>query len=316
MTRARQARDRKFVLAREESLADGLQRMALGQLDLAIELLERQNGDDDERTIHETRKAIKRLRALLRLLRSEIGQPQFKSNNRALREINRRLAGARDAQVMLATLRALLEREEKQFRSRKPVRGLLARLQSAREDTLTQPTITGEGRDAIVGELLAVRALLAEIELQKRGFALLGDDLERIYRKGRRSMRTAKRTDDSEVMHEWRKHVKDLRYAAEMLTRESPGKDKDATRIGRVARQANRLGELLGQEHDLALLGECVEQHADLFVAHKRTRKRLRKLIDSRRRRLRRRALALGERLYRRKPRAFSRAVRKSFDRS
>ena len=49
--------------------------------------------------MHETRKALKRLRALVRLLREELGEQAFERENAALRDVARRLAGARDAEV-------------------------------------------------------------------------------------------------------------------------------------------------------------------------------------------------------------------------
>ena len=73
---------------------EGLRRVILGQLDLAIELLEapgevggsRTGGgaaDDPARsgahTVHETRKALKRLRALLALLRTEVGDQALRA---------------------------------------------------------------------------------------------------------------------------------------------------------------------------------------------------------------------------------------------
>jgi len=123
-------------------------------------------------------------------------------------------------------------------------------------------------------------------------------------------------------MHRWRKRVKDLRYAAVMLDRRDPegslhgrGHDHgDAAEIRRLARQADDLGELLGEEHDLALLA------ARLTATGKRgsgprlkvaggTRKALLKLIARRRRQLRSRALKRGKRLYGSKPGAFVRRV-------
>jgi CHAD domain-containing protein len=105
------------------------------------------------------------------------------------------------------------------------------------------------------------------------------------------------------TLHEWRKRVKDLRYVAEML-----GAHK-------VAKRADELGELLGEEHDLAVLAQRVRREAKAGRASgapgRRARKRLLKLIASRRRKLRKRALRDGERLYGRKPARFVRRVRK-----
>jgi hypothetical protein len=77
-----------------------------------------------------------------------------------------------------------------------------------------------------------------------------------------------------------------------------------------IARRADELGEVLGEEHDLALLAERIEERALLTRS---SRKALRKLIARRRRRLRRRALREGERLYARRPKRFVREVRAAY---
>ncbi|MGD0455226.1 MAG: CHAD domain-containing protein, partial [Solirubrobacteraceae bacterium] len=97
--RARQRQlERQLGLQPGESLSGGLRRMALGQADLAIELLEGGGGNGaspacapDEHAVHETRKALKRLRALLRLLEHELGKQAYARESAALRDIARQL---------------------------------------------------------------------------------------------------------------------------------------------------------------------------------------------------------------------------------
>jgi CHAD domain-containing protein len=109
-------------------------------------------------------------------------------------------------------------------------------------------------------------------------------------------------------MHAWRKRVKDLRYTAETLDRGG----KPCKPVRRVARRADRLGEMLGEEHDLALLEARVRERSRLFAGERKTRKRLLTLIASRRRKLRKHALREGERLYRRPPRRFVRRLKRA----
>src|SRR3984957_14663502 len=75
--KAQRKRARRFAQLPGEPLRRALQRIALGQLDLAIELLGDEGGRD-ARSIHETRKALKRLRALVRLLRDELGERRYR----------------------------------------------------------------------------------------------------------------------------------------------------------------------------------------------------------------------------------------------
>ena len=135
---------------------------------------------------------------------------------------------------------------------------------------------------------------------ERGGIELIEPGLKRCYGEGRRRYRRVARGKGEQVraMHEWRKRVKDLRYAAELLGRRP------------LARRADELGELLGEDHDLALLAERVRvrpkrsagEHARL---PRKTRKLLLKLIARRRRELHRRALRDGKPLYRRAPKRF-----------
>jgi hypothetical protein len=328
--------DHDLGMRRGEHLAAGMRRMALGQADLAIGLLERNAGGAlDERTVHETRKALKRLRALLRLLRDELGEETFARETGALSDLAARLAGARDAQVMLATMQALIDRYPRRLGHRRGVEKLLGRLAAQHErisrQTLAEPAVRLE----VLAGLRAFRARAGGWHLPDRHETrLIEPGLERIYRQGRSRNRRAAhgRRDGVVAMHEWRKRVKDLRYAAEMLQwrepsgnagdtkRKGKGKGKgnsgaDAKALRRLARRADELGELLGDDHDLAMLATMLretgnERGSGELRVGRGTRKTLLKLIARRRRELRKRALRRGERLYASSPRRFVRRVR------
>lgn len=328
--------ERDFALAPGERLGEGLRRIALGQVELAIELLGGQDGGFDEHAVHETRKALKRLRALLRLLRGELGEEAFARENAALRDVGALLAGARDSEVMLATLDALIARHPGKLSSRGAVSKLRARL--AREhEHMEQRTLGREAtRAAALAELHDFRTRALEWHhAEHDGSALIEPGLHRIYTQGRARYRRAAhaRGDRVHAMHEWRKRVKDLRYAAEMLQRSESqaagarrprrkkdrrGEARDADRLRRLARRADLLGETLGEDHDLALLAALLNT-AETSAGSTgqrmkpRSRKLLLKLIKRRRRALRKRALRVGEELYGPSPKRFLAGVRSDY---
>jgi hypothetical protein len=323
--RARQhQRERRLALWPGEPLAVGLRRMALAQADLAIELLDHgsgtaRGGPPGERAVHETRKALKRLRALLRLLAHELGEETYARESAALREIAGKLAGARDAAVMLSTLDELIQRHPRKLGRRRSVRELRRRLRAEHERMQRLALSDPADYAVVLGALLAFRRRVAAWSLSERAeLQLVEADLERIYRQGRaRHRRVARGKGDRTIAtHEWRKRVKDLRYAAEMLDRRSRGGGRapDA-RLRKLARRADELGELLGEEHDLAVFAERLragarhDQH-DSWHTGRGTRKQLLALIAERRRALRKRALWQGKRLYAEQPRRFTRGVR------
>ncbi len=304
---ARSRRERSASLLPREARAAGLQRIVVGQLELAIELLEGDGAGNDETTVHELRKLIKRVRAIVRLLREELGEKRFARENDALRGCAARVAGTRDAAVMVDTLDALLQREPR-LGTASGVGALRAQLVREREAAAAGGR-DAELRGAVAADLRAIRSRAATWELRERRGRperLLTAGVERVYEEGRGRMRRARRRGDLESMHAWRKRVKALRYVAETLDRGGAArKTKSGRRLRRVARRADRIGEMLGEEHDLALLARVVRERAVLFAGERKRRKLLLKAIARRRKRLRKRALREGERLYERKPKAF-----------
>ncbi len=325
--------DRDLGLLRDEQLADGMRRMALAQADLAMALLSGRHGGLEENAVHETRKALKRLRAILRMLRAELGEKTFARENAALRRIAARLSGARDAEVMMDTLDALIKRNPRELKRRPGVVKLRRRLR-AEKKRLERQTLTDEVmRAEVLAELRAFRGRVAAWQLPERpGTELVETGLGTIYRQGRRRYRRAARGkgDRTRALHEWRKRVKDLRHAAEALERrEAAGKKrgrrgrstsaaKNAAELRRLARRADRLGEMLGEDHDLAVLTELIAaargggRPREARIG-KRTQKLLLKLIERRRAELRRRALRAGKRVYKSGPSRFVRSVRRAY---
>jgi CHAD domain-containing protein len=358
LSRARSERERRRLREHElerrlgvlpgEPLGEALRRMALGQIDLALEQLgageagasgfgatgngakgngaPASNGASnapDERAVHETRKAIKRVRALLRLLHDELGERACAREHATLRTIAQRLSGARDAAVMLATLEDLIERQPRKLGRRGGVRKLRARLHAeherAREQALRDPAARAE----VLGELQALRWRVSAWRLpERKGIALVDADLERVYRQGRergRRLAHGKGVGGHKrviAFHRWRKRVKDLRYAAEMLDcvrPDAPGRSDGELR--RLARRADELAETLGEEHDLAIFAAHVRgagkrDRGQTWHTGRGTRARLLRAVAKRRRALRKLALRRGKRLYGERPGRFMRGVR------
>ncbi|HEX3910148.1 MAG TPA: CHAD domain-containing protein [Solirubrobacteraceae bacterium] len=329
--RERRARERHFAPLAQEDLGNGLQRMALGQLDVAIEALGGgARGSSPEQRVHEARKSLKRLRALMRLLRDELGEQVYERESALLRDTGRRLARARDAAVLLATLEGMIARDPDRLAARRGVLRLRARLQHERDGAAELALADSATQAGALADLRAMRVRVSTWRLDEQGgIEAIEPALERLYRKGRKRMRRAAKARGgrrrTRTMHEWRKRVKDLRYAAEMLDRSSAEQEAKATRKAksadlrfakRTAKCADDLGELLGEEHDLATLAARVRAEAKAGRASgapgRGTRKLLLKLIAKRRGKLRKRALQDGERLYGRKPKRFLRRMRKA----
>jgi CHAD domain-containing protein len=267
---------RAFRLKQGESLPDGFRRIARGRIDHAIDALE----DASEEGVHDARKDMKKLRALLRLVRGEA----FRAERACFRDVARELAGVRDADVMLATLADL---EERYGADVGPVR------QAVEAHRLRT---TGGGREqaarAATELLREARERVDGWPLEDDGFEALAGGLERTYRRGRRDWRTAAKDPSTENLHEWRKRVKDYWYHCLIL--EETWKPV----MKALADEAHELSDRLGDDHDLAVLLD--------FGAES-----LEPLIAERREELRREAFEYGARLYADKPKVWVRRIEK-----
>ena len=134
------------------------------------------------------------------------------------------------------------------------------------------------------------------------GFKLLGAGLAKTYERGREA--TQKAFDDPSVerFHEWRKRAKYLRYQLRLLRPAWPQLLKPARD------EVKDLGDLLGDDHDLAVL-ETVLTQAMSGSADQGRRDILRALMRQRSIQLRERTYWLGRRIHAEKPKAFRKRI-------
>ncbi|HEY8923332.1 MAG TPA: CHAD domain-containing protein [Polyangia bacterium] len=249
-------------------------------------------------TVHEVRKSLKRLRAMLRLLRDVLGEAEYRRENLALRDTARPLAEVRDAKVFIGTIEALARRRSPRGTVARQLahlrEGLVAHHRALAERVLG----TDRALEATATVLAAVGARAERWPLpQHRGWSLLKPGFERTYRRGRRAWTRARRKGTSEALHEWRKEVKYLLYQLQIVE-PAWGASERA-----LARRLDRLADLLGEDHDLAVVRTIV---SDPVVD---------RLISARRTALQRQAFALGGRVYQAPTAARLRSLRSGWKR-
>ena len=288
-----------YRLEPDETVRSGVLRCAAAQLDRAVTELTEGVEADPETAVHTARKAIKKERSLLRLTRGSIGDRRRGRENRALRHAARTLSAARDAEAMLATLDDLSTRYAGQLPERTfgAVREPLERRRDVQREQLAGSDLIAR----VAAELAGVRARLDDWELYDDGWGMLEVGLRRSYRDGRRAFHRAREHRSGADWHQWRKRVKDLWYQQRLLSAVA------GPVCAGQAKDAHRLADLLGDDHDLvvlrhALAGEASHAVADLDAVAG--------LIDHRQEELRRQALQLGGRVYAEKPKPFVRRMR------
>lgn len=271
-----------------------VRKAALNRLDKAIEALaapatERAEG------IHQARKRFKELRALLRLVRKPLGE-HFADGNRRLRDAGRRLAESRDATAMLESWEALARRNPPLFDS-EPFRRIHSRLQERAAPGGEAHGDLDEEVAQVVAELRALSEELQHWKLRGKGFALLAAGLRRTYAEGAQDLAAAEENGTAELLHEWRKRVKDHWYHCQLLAPCWPQALECRTE------QLKQLADALGDDHDLAVMTQLMQAEPELFGTPE-SRQELQACIADRRAQLKQHALRLGHRLYAESPKA------------
>jgi hypothetical protein len=282
-----------FRLHPHQPLAKQVRALLVQACDAALDALARRPPDD--RAVHEVRRCGKRSRALLRLVRDGLPRAVFERENRAWREVGRRLAGLRDSEVRAESV----ERLRRRYADLIPESTAAAvhhQLEPHRHRHLaTLPRATADLRRL----LEKTRRRQARLPLEAT-WDLLIDGHIATYRRARDRRHQARRRPSAARRHEWRKRVKDLRHQVHLLQVLWP-------EMMEVHDQAwDRLAEVLGLEHDLHVLARCVASLELPSVVRTQIRRSSRRWSTT----LVARAERLGGRLHAEEPRAMRARLR------
>jgi CHAD domain-containing protein len=268
-----------FRFKKSESPAKAVRRMCRERIGAALSGLRQ---GDRPGAIHGVRKEIKKLRAIFRLVRGEIGRGAYRKGAKALREAAGSLTAPRDARVMLKAFAKLAGRDTRRFAGIEKALGKNARQGARRfrkDDSLKRAGRLLRKTDRRMGHL----------KIKAAGWAAIEPGLKESYRRGREACRLARKQPSPENFHDWRQHVKDLWHYFCLLY---PAWSAEARAY---TGELELLATHLGEDHDLFLLQQFA---AERCVGLAGEVKVLNPLIESRQRQLRAAALELGSRLY------------------
>lgn len=289
-----------FRLKKTESAGEGLRRVAEEEIDESLELLHRMQGGSEE-SVHQLRKNLKRIRALVRLARDAVGERVYKRDNATLRSLGRRLSPVRDAAVRVRTLDALRNK------AGATVPALLTRRLAARRRASLAKLHRSRTLDGIEAGLHDLRGRFRDWPRHMDAFAGLEPGMRRVYRQGRRGRRDGLASRDDEDLHEWRKRAKDLRTQVEVLEKLWPKPMRD------LAGELHDLTDALGDDHDLADLRRILSRRNGVAGGVHGVPDLI-ECIEKRRSKLQRDARELGDRIYSERPKVFTRRVESYWD--
>ncbi|MDX1521967.1 MAG: CHAD domain-containing protein [Anaerolineae bacterium] len=281
-----------YRLETNEPLGIGLKRIAREQIDQALEQLTTAPEGRDE-AVHDARKRFKKIRAILRLVRDEIGQKVYKRENVCYRDAGRRLSDIRDSYVMIETLDSLADELDANVYDELRDK-LLAEYEALKRQMLDHDEAMAE----VAATIKKARRRVKQWPIKHNDFSAISAGLKRVYKRGRKGLSQAYANPKPENFHDWRKRVKYLWYHTRLLENMWPGL------LDGLIEQTHTLADVLGDDHDLAELRHLLLTHPELFN-RERDMEDLVELITRRQAELKETARHLGELIYAERPKAF-----------
>lgn len=249
----------------------------------------------DPEAVHAVRRALKRWRALMRLLSGPLGEPADLMRTDA-RDLMRALSDARDGQAALDALADLQESDlALSATSAGTIRGKLTEIR----DAAGQTSFTGEMRQRLTQYLDDASASVESWPLSSISFDTIADGLSATYRRARQLMPEDWLAADPEHLHDLRRRVVEHRHQMDLIEPLWP-------RLGKVwLEEAQRLRNRLGACQDLEMLARFAGPRQPLA----RWRSRLLPAIEARRAAHLKSGARVASRLFAEKPKAFRKRI-------
>ena len=290
-----------YRLRHGETVATGIPRIVREQIDRALAEVDEL---DRAEAIHQVRKRCKKIRGVLRMVRKPLEKDDlYGLENAWYRDAARRISGVRDADAMIEAFDKLTEGQSEVAGSEAVRAGLVARRDRAAAGA------GEESAESLTGVASALREGALRVGSWRigEGFDAIGPGVAATYARGRTAMEAAYDDPSPERFHEWRKRAKYHWYHCRIL--EDLWKPVMAGRVEALS----DLSDLLGDDHDLAVLSETIGGSPEDFSDGGGLAAVL-GMAERRRRELQAEARAIGEKVYAEKPKAFTRRFRHYWD--
>lgn len=279
-----------------EDARDATRRIVAGEAKIA--LVELRTAADPA---HAARRRLKRIRAMLRLARSGMKGADFARANADWREAGWILAPLRDQNARLEAIACLREQVEEP--------AAMAALSSLREHLTAHAPLDAAVTLERAARMIADAAERAgRLRVQGKAASVFAEGVRHAYRRGGERGAAAYESGAAADFHDWRKSVKTLGLQLRVVEPVSPDEEDAPGAPGALRPRFDELGDLLGEDHDLAQLGALIARHPELLGAADQ-REALEALLAERSLMLRARARPVYEALYADKPKTFARRI-------
>jgi len=289
-----------FRLRPDESVTDGLRRLARKELKAARDGLRQASPPGDE-AIREARKSVKKVRAIAQLIAADDGGG-LADSPKELRGVSRTLSALRDADAMLETLTKLRKKNARLMSEHSFAR--LRRWLSGRKQSAMDVAERDKAWSAVDRRLRKIRGAAKRWKPEHPRFRALAAGIHAAHKRGRKRLAQAKDGGAADY-HEWRKEMKALWYSLRLIEDCAAGVRKDVEQLHNAERW-------LGDDHNLVVL--CAELSNDASVCGgPADLERVRLAIDRYQNSLRGQAIAATRRIYGLKSGAYLRRVKRAW---
>lgn len=271
----------RFYLTKRESTHQSIKRIFTGLIKENISLLNN-HSEEVDKSIHDCRKNFKKLRAVLRLVRSDLSPHFYKTHNIHFRNLSRKIAGLRDSFVIIEALENLLKSNNQKVDE---FENLINFLREEYFQTKNRILFQENQPQSVITSLNLSLDEFENLPKIEEGFAALGNGIKTIYSKGKYFLELTYSNPTSEVFHEWRKNVKYLWHLLQII------QPVNYQVIKRMTINFKKLSDFIGDEHDLHELQL-------LLINRNVTNESLFRMINKKQFELRSDAWKLGEKLY------------------
>ena len=287
-----------FRLKKGAPISAEVRRIVLRQLEVAISELHAVGDPESDEAVHDARRRVKKIRAIIRLVRPVLDKT-YRAVDRDLREVSRMLAPVADGQGVIETLNAIAHRYRRALPpgTIEAARAGLIRRSRRTDEQARVRGVVHIAADTLRGE----QERITQWHVAGDGFRAISPGLHESYRRARHMMIVAWSRPTAAHYHRWRRFVKDHWFHVRLLESRC-GHD-----LLTYERRLEALDGVLGEYHNVILLREVLV--TDRFVSREETARCLR-VVAQYQRVLRRHAEALGLRVYSERPRRFVRRVR------
>ena len=235
-----------FILKNKESADEDIKRILDDQIDIALSHLEIESDNNFDESVHEVRKCIKRIRAVIRLIRDDIGKQKYRKENFFFRDINRNMSELRSINVNIETLVKLDSDESAGYKA------LIYHFIELKEKIIYKLCLEDDRLGKVVKMLKKGKKRTGQILIKNKDFDILFLGFIRVFNQCLSSMILAKNEPSNINLHEWRKKVKYLYYQSQVLKPVLP--EELVIYIPKL----DKLADYLGEDHDLAELEDTL----------------------------------------------------------